>query len=116
MIELGKLADLSLADVDTVIVTYLNPASVAQARHAVRRLKRRKADLRVGLLVPNVHGSSIIESAMTAEKLNADFVAGTLSEAVRAGFADDKAVRLKMARKRLSSVRSTKAKATKVAA
>src|SRR5690606_22028128 len=51
-LEPAHFGKLPLEGVDTVVITYLNATSLAQARHAVRRLKRRKAKLRVGLLVP----------------------------------------------------------------
>ncbi len=112
MMEPDRFKELALNDLDTVILTYLNAASLAQARHAVRRLKRRDAKLRVGLLAPMAadHDDGRA-TAMTAEKTNADFVAASIAEAVRIAFADDDAKPLKRSPKRRPQRRPAPSKA-----
>lgn len=99
-IEPERFRELALKEVDTVILTYLNAASLAQARHTVRRLKRRESKLRVGLLVPMATDDDGRMTAMTAEKTNADFVASSIAEAVRMAFADNAVKPLKNLPKR----------------
>jgi len=83
---------LDLTNIDTAILTYLNPSSSAWARLAVRRLKRRSKKLRVGLLVPSFEGG---HAGFSAESVNADFVVTRISDAVVRGFAEEKAVAVK---------------------
>lgn len=92
-LESRTVSALTLDGVDTVIVAFLNTASLAHARHAVRRLKRAKQGLRVGILVPNAEGerSNPIEAAV----ISADFVASTIAGAVTSGLDDKPAVKLK---------------------
>jgi len=94
LIGSDRLNELSLDEVDTVVIVYLNDTSVVPARHAVRRLKRRKPKLRVGLFVPLQRADD--STSITAEKTNADFVATTIADAVTAGLAKDKPVPLKL--------------------
>lgn len=98
LIGSDRLNELSLDEVDTVVIAYLNDASVVPARHAVRRMKRRKAKLRVGLFVPLQRADD--SSSITAEKTNADFVATTIFEAVTAGLAKEKPVPLRLQTRR----------------
>lgn len=98
LIGSDRLNELSLDEVDTVVIAYLNDTSVVPARHAVRRLKRRKAKLRVGLLVPLQRADD--STSITADKTNADFVATTIAGAVTAGLAKEKPVPLKLQTRR----------------
>jgi hypothetical protein len=90
---------LALGDADTVVVAYLNAGSLAQARHAVRRLKRRKAALRVGLLVP-MGADGDRRDQIGEDGSGADFVAATVAETVRRALARERAKPLKALPKR----------------
>ena len=95
-----RFGELALEGVDTVVLAYLNTSSLAQARHAVRRLKRWKSGtLRVGLLVPDGEAAGAT-GAMTQENTNADFVVTTIAAAVRDAFTEEKPVPLKVIPKR----------------
>ena len=98
--EGSGIRKVPLEAVDTVIVSFLNGNSKAHARHLVRRLKRLKGDLRVGLYIPQANGTDSPEIA--AEDVNADFSTVTLSAAVAAGLADKSPVPLKAAPRRLT--------------
>ncbi|WP_245292467.1 AI-2E family transporter [Rhizobium sp. 9140] len=67
--------------IDTVVFTFLNGNSKTHARNLVRRLKRMKPGLRVGLFVPLANGKD--HPRMTLEDTNADFITLTLAETVR---------------------------------
>lgn len=85
----------ALDGVHAVVLTFLGAASVGQVRHAVRRLKRRRRTLRVGVYVPmDRTGDDIAEPPFAAETVNADFVAATMHDALIHGFADEKPVAL----------------------
>jgi len=93
-----RFGELALEGVDTIVLAYLNTSSLAQARHAVRRLKRWKSsNLRVGLLVPD--GDQAV-AAMTPENTNADFVVTTIAAAVREALTEQKPIPLKTIPKR----------------
>jgi len=107
-----QLRRLDLDKVDTIVLIYLNSSSSAQARHAVRRLKRLKRKLRVGIFMP----AASAKTNVAAEDLNADFVAMTIVDAVKQGFADEKPVPLRAPPKRLSPRRAKPAKRVTAAA
>ena len=98
VLEGRAVSSLPLADVDTVIVAFLNTASLAHARHAVRRLKRARPALRVGILMPRADDEKSIE----AGSISADFVAFSIAEAVKEGLDDKPAVKLKATTARLT--------------
>jgi predicted PurR-regulated permease PerM len=97
--EPEHFGSLALGEADTVVVAYLNAASLAQARHAVRRLKRRKAGLRVGLLVP-MEADGDRRGSITEDGTGADFVTATIANAVRRALSDESAKPLKTLPKR----------------
>ncbi|MET3661682.1 AI-2E family transporter [Aquamicrobium ahrensii] len=101
-LEGRAVSSLPLAGVDTVIVVFLNAGSQAHARHAVRRLKRAKPGLRVGIFLPQAQGD---EAAIRADAISADFVAGSVAEAATLGLDDKPAVKLKAAPAHLSRKR-----------
>lgn len=113
VLEPAQLRQLDLKGIDTVILTYLNPLSVAQMRHATRRLKRLQPKLRVGLFVPTPVEDETPAAVISAGSAGADFVAATLTEAVVKGFADEAPVALKMqkspARRRPATAKRTAA-------
>ncbi len=116
MLKPERFGELALEGVDTVVLAYLNTSSMAQARHAVRRLKRWKSrNLRVGLLVPAPDGADEV-AAMTAEQTNADFVVTTIAAAVREAFAETEATPLKALPKRRLARRRTLAEPEAVSA
>lgn len=102
MLQAHKVRDLPLDSVDTVIVAFLNGGSAAQARHIVRRLKRARPGLRVGVYMPAIAVDASKVPLTPAEELNADFLAATVEGTVISGLATDPAVRLKVARARVS--------------
>lgn len=109
-----RFGELALEGVDTIVLAYLNTSSLAQARHAVRRLKRWKSsNLRVGLLVPD--GDQAI-AAMTPENTNADFVVTTIAAAVREALTEQKPIPLKAIPKRRPVRRKPSAEAQAVPA
>ncbi len=72
--------------IDTVVFTFLNGNSKTHARNLVRRLKRMKPDLRVGLFVPLANGQD--HPRLTLEDTNADFIALTLADTVRSALTE----------------------------
>ena len=109
-----RFGELALEGVDTIVLAYLNTSSLAQARHAVRRLKRWKSsNLRVGLLVPD--GDQAV-AAMTPENTNADFVVTTIAAAVREALTEQKPIPLKAIPKRRPVRRKPSAEARAVPA
>lgn len=100
------LRDVQLAGLDTVIVTFLNGQSIAHARHAVRRFKRVRPDLRVGVFIPTLDGASDSEGQAKSETIYADFVARTVHETVIGGLADKAAVTLHTGQARIARRRS----------
>lgn len=79
-----------LAEADTAIIAYLSSTPLAYARQAVRRLKRVKRGLRVGVFTPNVDDARAIE----AKTISADFVTTTVAETVRLGLTEGEAIPL----------------------
>jgi len=89
-----------IEDIDTAIVTFLSGASKSHARQAVRRLKRLKPSLRVGILMPTADGDLFPQ--LPAEELNADFVATSISQAIHGALSSAGAVELRTTVRRLS--------------
>ncbi|MGB3503513.1 MAG: AI-2E family transporter [Mesorhizobium sp.] len=85
-------SQVDLTGVDTVVLSYLNPAALAWARLAVRRIKRLEPRLRVGLLAP---GLADRDQPFDAATIGADFAVLTIADAIARGFADEKPVQLK---------------------
>ncbi|NSY14786.1 AI-2E family transporter [Agrobacterium vitis] len=79
--------------IDTAIVTYLNGNSKSRARQIVRRLKRLKPDLRVGLLMPTANGQDYAQ--IDPAEIDADFVVTSIVEATRLGLTLSSPVALK---------------------
>ncbi len=96
---------LSLKDIDTVVIAFLNPESKAHARQAVRRLKRQKPRLRVGIIIPGIDDEK--ESLIAAEDIDADFVATGIADGVRGALLDGDAVALRVT-KRVGRAREVK--------
>ncbi|MBB3945057.1 putative PurR-regulated permease PerM [Rhizobium skierniewicense] len=72
---------LGLDGIDTVVVCFLNGNSKSHARQIIRRLKRAKPAMRVGILVPTANGQNFAQ--IDAAEISADFIATSLNEAAR---------------------------------
>ncbi|NTF06696.1 AI-2E family transporter [Agrobacterium rubi] len=72
---------LGLDGVDTVVVSFLNGNSKSHARQIIRRLKRAKPSMRVGILMPTANGQNFAQ--IDASDISADFIATTLNEAAK---------------------------------
>ncbi|RUV16475.1 AI-2E family transporter [Mesorhizobium sp. M7A.F.Ca.MR.245.00.0.0] len=116
--EPASIRRLELETVDTVVVGFLNRDSVKHARFLVRRLKRAKAALRVGIVFWSEAGSEDKETAdKLARDLNADFVAHGMVDAVLGALSNELPVALKLvAKRRMRRQRAASKKATAAAA
>ncbi len=94
---------LAVNDVNTVLVTFLNGNSKSHARQVVRRLKRIKPSLRVGVIIPMADGQG--SRAIEADEINADFVSPSLTEAVRSALSEAGPVELKQTVRKLARPR-----------
>ncbi|MET2825810.1 AI-2E family transporter [Mesorhizobium shangrilense] len=100
-VEPSSIRHLELATIDTVVVGFLNRDSVKHARFLVRRLKRAKAALRVGIVFWSEAGNEDKESAARlAQDLNADFVAHGMVDAVLGALSKEPPIALKLVAKR----------------
>lgn len=88
----GSLA-LPMDGVDTAIVTFLNGNSKSRARQIVRRLKRLKPGLRVGIFLPTANGQDYAQ--IDPAEIGADFVATSITQAARSGLSSSTPVSLK---------------------
>lgn len=100
-LELRNVRKLDLEGIDTVIVVFLNAASGAHARHAVRRLKRLNPSLRVGIFMPG-GGADGDATPPDAAAISADFVAGSVVGAVVDGLTEAPPVHLRQGGARIS--------------
>ncbi|TGQ64213.1 AI-2E family transporter [Mesorhizobium sp. M00.F.Ca.ET.186.01.1.1] len=100
-IEPASIRGLDLQTIDTVVVGFLNRDSVKHARFLVRRLKRAKAALRVGIVFWSETGNDDKEAAAKlAHDINADFVAHGMVDAVTGALSSEPPVALKVVAKR----------------
>lgn len=85
-LEPSRLGQLKLDGVETIVVAFLNRDSLNHARFLVRRLRRIRPNVRVGLALwsdPETNGPQIPnERDKIAATLNADFVTYSLTDAV----------------------------------
>uniref|UniRef100_UPI0035E3FC95 AI-2E family transporter n=1 Tax=Rhizobium leguminosarum TaxID=384 RepID=UPI0035E3FC95 len=88
----GSLA-FPIDGVDTAIVIYLNGNSKSRARQIVRRLKRLKPDLRVGLLMPTAN--DLDYAPIDPSEIDADFIETSIAQAARSGLVMSTPVSLK---------------------
>lgn len=96
--EPSRIRNLPLEGRDTAVVGFLNADSLNHGRFLVRRLKRAKPSLRVGVVLwsdqlPNRDANEL------ASELNADFIAFDLAGAAGGALADTPAVPLKAAKR-----------------
>ncbi|RWN27774.1 MAG: AI-2E family transporter [Mesorhizobium sp.] len=116
--EPASIRRLELETVDTVVVGFLNRDSVKHARFLVRRLKRAKAALRVGIVFWSEAAAEDNETAgKLARDLNADFVAHGMVDAVLGALSNEPPVALKLvAKRRMRRQRAASKKVTAAAA
>jgi predicted PurR-regulated permease PerM len=93
IIDGRDLKALVADDIDTVVVTFLNGNSKSHARQVVRRLKRIRPSLRVGILMPMTDGERYKQ--IDPEEISADFVSASLTKAVISALSDTGSVALK---------------------
>ncbi|MER8949566.1 AI-2E family transporter [Mesorhizobium sp. M0203] len=99
--EPGSIRRLELDAVDTVVVGFLNRDSVKHGRFLVRRLKRAKPRLRVGIVLWSEADSDNQEAdARLANEINGDFVAHGMVRAVLGALSSAPPVALKTTAKR----------------
>jgi predicted PurR-regulated permease PerM len=101
-LEPAGIRALELQTIDTVVVGFLNRDSVKHARFLVRRLKRAKAGLRVGIVFWSdaVAIDERPDAASLAADINADFVSYGMVGAVQGALSAAPAVPLKAVAKR----------------
>ena len=92
----GNIKRLELNSVHSVVIGYLNRDSVAQARYVVRRLKRARGPLRVGVVFFGLPADQFDEAKLR-EAIRCDFVARSLTEAVAGALSEEKAVSVRPA-------------------
>ena len=80
-LEPGRIKSLDLSDVDAVVIGYLNAESATHARYIVRRLKRARRSLRVGVVFWSPAEDALSDLKLAAT-IGCDFVAHTMREAV----------------------------------
>ncbi|SDA89100.1 AI-2E family transporter [Mesorhizobium qingshengii] len=116
--EPASIRRLELETIDTVVVGFLNRDSVKHARFLVRRLKRAKAGLRVGIVFWSETGNGDKETAARlAHDINADFVANGMVDAVVGALSNEPPVALKLiAKRRMRRQRAAPKKAPAAAA
>ncbi|WP_181175841.1 AI-2E family transporter [Mesorhizobium sp. B2-3-4] len=116
--EPAGIRRLELSAVDTVVVGFLNPDSIKHARFLVRRLKRLKAGLRVGIVLWSNTGTEDKDADVNlAQDINADFVAHGMIDAVKGALSNEPPVALKLvAKRRMRRQRTRPAKASAAAA
>lgn len=79
-LEPGRIRNLTVDDVETIVIVFLNPQSVQNARYVTRRLKRARPSIRVGILIWN-DATRAPEPAKLGAEIGSGFVAGTFAEA-----------------------------------
>lgn len=79
-LEPGRIRNLAVDDVETIVIVFLNPLSVQNARYMTRRLKRSRPTIRVGILIWN-DATQVLEPAKLAAEIGSGFVARTFAEA-----------------------------------
>jgi hypothetical protein len=94
--EPAGIRHLALENVDTLIVGFLNANSVKHARFLVRRCKRARPALRVGIVFwSETGGSDKEDAAKLADDINADFVAFGIIDAAVGALSDAPPIRLR---------------------
>ncbi|RWA65417.1 MAG: AI-2E family transporter [Mesorhizobium sp.] len=100
-LEPSAIRRLDLGSIDTAVIGFLNRDSTKHARFMVRRLKRLKPKLRVGIVFWSEIGNGDTEAAAKlASDLNADFLAYGMVDAVTGALSNEPAVPLTLAAQR----------------
>ncbi|WP_312891349.1 AI-2E family transporter [Mesorhizobium silamurunense] len=100
-LEPSGIRRLELDTVDAAVIGFLNRQSTKHARFMVRRLKRLKPKLRVGIVFWSEIGNRDTEAAAElAGDLNADFVAYGMVDAATGALSNEPPVALKLAPQR----------------
>ena len=87
-----------LSEVDTVLIAFLNGNSKSHARLIVRRIKRIRSNIRVGLLVPLANGTD--HPLIDAADIGADFVCQTMTKTIVTALTPAEPVLLKAPQRR----------------
>jgi hypothetical protein len=99
-IAASNIGRLDLKDVHSVVIGYLDADSVTHARYMVRRIKRARKRLRVGVAFWLPAEDDLGDSKLTAS-INCDFVAHKMTQAVAGALSDEAAVPVKPAPRRI---------------
>jgi predicted PurR-regulated permease PerM len=95
-----QIRKLDLSGVHSVVIGFLNAESVTHARYMVRRLKRSRTSLRVGVVFWASPREAVADAKLKAT-INCDFVAHSVSEAVTAALSDEAVVQPKAPRRKV---------------
>lgn len=98
-VEPSSIRSLPLEGVQTAVVGFLNADSLNHGRFLVRRLKRAKPSLRVGVVL--WADDTARDAEKLAGELNADFAAFSMAGAAIGALADSPAVPLKAAKRKV---------------
>jgi hypothetical protein len=107
----SRIKNLDVADVDAVLIGYLNSKSVTHARYVVRRLKRARRSLRVGIVfwAPAEDALSDIKLGAT---IGCDFISRSMRDAVPSALSSEKTTATDSVQMKIST-RKAKPRATK---
>lgn len=97
-VEPGRIRQLPLETWDTAVVGFLNADSLNHGRFLVRRLKRAKPSLRVGIVLWSDETPDR-DPKLVASELNADFVAFDIAGAATGALSETPAIPLKAAKR-----------------
>lgn len=89
-LESARLGGLDLDGVDCVVIGFLNASSDTHARYMVRRLKRARRSLRVGVVFWTSPGD-VIADVQRSAAIGCDFVAHAVADAVDGALASGSA-------------------------
>jgi hypothetical protein len=87
----ARIKSLDLSDAHAVVIGFLNAQSVIHARYVVRRLKRARSSLRVGVVFWRP-AEDVLSDLKLSATIGCDFIALTMWDAVAGALSDDKLV------------------------
>jgi len=87
----SRIKSLDLSDADAMVIGFLNAQSVIRARYIVRRLKRARNSLRVGVVFWRPADDALSDLKLSAT-IGCDFIARTMRDAVAGALSDEKPV------------------------
>ena len=85
----SRIRNLDLSGAHAVVIGFLNAQSVTHARYMVRRLKRSRSTLRVGVVLWRPAEDALGDLKLTAA-IGCDFVAHTMREAAAGALSEEK--------------------------